>query len=353
VLYPGETVRLLRALPAYALAQGCEGHVVEVHLGDEEEPTGAVVQFYDRDKRPPITLPRTDLELVISSVGACTAVFWSLAKPAAQIVEGAMHAVMDRGPEMREGLNVQRLKYDSQDRFWRREEKLADSTGALVVASASSWDGCVAAFTGRQRLHLEFRLQGPKPPYVLLHQRYELLEEQRRTTHPAMNLLRLMFNLYDAIGAEYAAVPVADNWLADESFDSLLQPPYFPDLFLLPRTALPAESPLLFRSAHLHHERAVLTALPVKFSPTDVGFERTDEELKLNRMRASEALGEKAYDQLYDARSSSSASAFYSDAKESFYDAISLARELGLSEQAERLSHRLEHIKAVFRSQFS
>ena len=327
--------------------------MVEVHLGDEEGPTGAVVQFYREEGRPRITLPMADLELVIDDVGACTAVFWGLTKPVAEIVEGAMHALMDHGHEMREGLNAQRMRYDSQERFWRREEKLADSTGALVVASAPSWDGCLVAFTGRQRLHLEFRLQGRKPPYVLLHQRYEALEEQRRTTHPAMSLLRLLFSLYEAIGAEYAALPVADNWLAEESFDSLLKPPYFPDLFLLPRAALPGELPLLFRSAHLHHERAILTALPVKFSPVDVGFERTDEELKLNRMRASEALGEKAYDQLYDARSSNSASALYSDAKESFYHAISLAQELGLSEQAERLSRRLDHIKAVFRSQFS
>jgi hypothetical protein len=43
----------------------------------------------------------------------------------------------------------------------------------------------------------------------------------------------------------------------------------------------------------------------------------------------------------------------YSSAKDAFYDAIGLANELGLKEEAEALSKRLEHIKAVFRSQFT
>ncbi|HWZ44084.1 MAG TPA: hypothetical protein VNW97_11435, partial [Candidatus Saccharimonadales bacterium] len=300
-----------------------------------------------------VAVPLEMLELVIGNVGACTMVFWGLAKPVDEIVESAMHAMMDHGQQMREGLNVQRLSYDAEERFWRREEKLADVSGAHVVASASAWDGCVVAFAGRQRTHLEFRLRGRRPPYMLLHQRYEAMEEQRLTTHPAMNLLRLALNLYAAIGAEYAALPVAGNWLLDESFDSLLRPPLFPDLFLLPQAAVPGELPALFRTARLSNERAIVTTLPVKFSPMDTGFERTSEELKSDRLRACEALAEKAYDQMYDAHSARSASTFYSDAKESLHDAISLARELGLAERAEQLSRRLEHIKAVFRSQFS
>ncbi len=49
----------------------------------------------------------------------------------------------------------------------------------------------------------------------------------------------------------------------------------------------------------------------------------------------------------------SGATACYSDAKECFYDAIGLAGRLGLKEEAEALSERLAHIKAVFRSQFA
>lgn len=65
-----------------------------------------------------------------------------------------------------------------------------------------------------------------------------------------------------------------------------------------------------------------------------------------------EALAEKAYDQMYDATSSSDATARYSDAKEALYDAIGLARRLGRDDDVERLEKRLDHIKAVFRSQF-
>jgi hypothetical protein len=43
----------------------------------------------------------------------------------------------------------------------------------------------------------------------------------------------------------------------------------------------------------------------------------------------------------------------YSNAKDAFYDAVGLANELGMKEEAERLSKRLDHIKAVFRSQFT
>jgi hypothetical protein len=55
---------------------------------------------------------------------------------------------------------------------------------------------------------------------------------------------------------------------------------------------------------------------------------------------------------MYDARTPGDAAARYSDAKEALYDAIGLARGLRRTEQAERLEARLDHIKAVFRSQF-
>ncbi|HEY1992737.1 MAG TPA: aldehyde dehydrogenase family protein [Gammaproteobacteria bacterium] len=63
-----------------------------------------------------------------------------------------------------------------------------------------------------------------------------------------------------------------------------------------------------------------------------------------------EKWGEEAYDRMYDARSPSGD---YSEAKENFHAAIALANDLGLEGEAERLEQRLEHIKAVFRSQFS
>jgi hypothetical protein len=80
-------------------------------------------------------------------------------------------------------------------------------------------------------------------------------------------------------------------------------------------------------------------------------FQRRDPAASLarERLEVCERMGEAAYDQMYDA---SSPTACYSDAKEAFYDAIRAARELGLETEAAALEARLEHIKAVFRSQF-
>ena len=64
------------------------------------------------------------------------------------------------------------------------------------------------------------------------------------------------------------------------------------------------------------------------------------------------ALGEKYYDDMYEAHSPSGANVCYSDAKDCFYDAIGPAERLGLTEEHKALSDRLAHIKAVFRSQF-
>jgi hypothetical protein len=75
----------------------------------------------------------------------------------------------------------------------------------------------------------------------------------------------------------------------------------------------------------------------------------TDEE----RLALLEVQAETAYDQMYDAMSSSDAAARYSDAKEALADAIGLARRLRQDPVAARLEARLAHIKAVFRSQFS
>ncbi len=68
------------------------------------------------------------------------------------------------------------------------------------------------------------------------------------------------------------------------------------------------------------------------------------------RLAELEALAEAEYDRMYDSRSPTGA---YSSAKEAFYAAITLARQLGLEEDAKRLEKRLQHVKDVFRHQFS
>jgi hypothetical protein len=64
-------------------------------------------------------------------------------------------------------------------------------------------------------------------------------------------------------------------------------------------------------------------------------------------------LGEAAYDRLYDARDATAAAAEYSYCKDYFSEAIGVARARGLAAKVVELERRLEHIKAVFRSQFA
>ena len=84
------------------------------------------------------------------------------------------------------------------------------------------------------------------------------------------------------------------------------------------------------------------------------GLEMNEEErqTKLASLARCKECGEKAYDDMYEVHSFSGATACYSDAKEYFYAAIKLAEELGLAGEVGALSKRLEHIKAVYRSQF-
>jgi hypothetical protein len=80
----------------------------------------------------------------------------------------------------------------------------------------------------------------------------------------------------------------------------------------------------------------------------------TEREEKLIRLETLKKFAEQAYDDMYEkAHSPSAATGYYSDAKEALYTAISIANELGLAEEAARLDARLEHIKGVFRSQFT
>jgi predicted Rossmann fold nucleotide-binding protein DprA/Smf involved in DNA uptake len=82
----------------------------------------------------------------------------------------------------------------------------------------------------------------------------------------------------------------------------------------------------------------------------------TDEQRKewQARLANCERMAEQAYDDMYEkAHSFSAATGYYSNAKDAFSGAIQAARELGLDEEVKRLEERLEHVKKVFRSQFS
>lgn len=352
MLFPGETVRLLRAQPGSGLPQFAEGRIVSIVRNEHNEPTAVEVEFYRDSQTAKIQVPFDDLELAISdSQLGQTAVFWGLELPPEKVIEAAMHSLLDSGFLMRDGLNLVQLYYDRENRWWKWGDKLTDPTGALVATSAGHWDGFVAAFSGRQRYHLEFRQQRLREAVLMLHERFEAYLEQARTTHPAMSLMRVLLNLANAVGARYCAFPVAAPWIYDQDLASVLRPPLYPDFLLVPEQELPRSISTPFRLIRLTGRRAILTVLPVKSSPTETGFERSERELKMDRLRKCKALGEKYYDQIYETRFGTSG--LYADAKDAFHDAIATANELGLKDEAAELEKRLDHIKAVFRSQFS
>jgi len=63
-----------------------------------------------------------------------------------------------------------------------------------------------------------------------------------------------------------------------------------------------------------------------------------------------ERRGEEIYDEMYE---TSNPLGYLSEIKECFEGAIAAAESSGLSEEAQRLRKRLDHIVAVYRSQFT
>ncbi len=100
---------------------------------------------------------------------------------------------------------------------------------------------------------------------------------------------------------------------------------------------------------HAAADQPVRASAEIEDQMTDT----TERAAQLEQLAHLKAMGEKAYDDMYDAHSPSGATGRYSDAKECYYDAIGLARRLGLEEETKALEERLAHIKAVFRSQFT
>ena len=117
MLYTGDTVRLVRELPEMKLAKHQDGTVRSILRSEDGHILGAEVRFYSGDGSVTQTIPFDALEPVVTQFHGCTGVLWGLAKSAQQIVEEAMHAMLNHGFEMRQGLNVMRLDYDRQDRL--------------------------------------------------------------------------------------------------------------------------------------------------------------------------------------------------------------------------------------------
>jgi len=106
-------------------------------------------------------------------------------------------------------------------------------------------------------------------------------------------------------------------------------------------------------------EHGILQAYRQSYSGSlalDAGLENmTDEERKskLHSLESCTQGAEKAYDDMYETHSFRDANDCYRDAKDYFHAAIGHAEDLGLKEEAEALRKRLEHVKAVYRSQFT
>ena len=344
-------MQLLQALPGEVLGKGAEG-TVESTSGSNEEDAAVQVRFYTQAGAKLLSLPVEILEPVISQgIQQRTAVLWGLGLAAEKLIEASLHSVFDQGFVMRGGLNLAQLLYDASDRWWKWGERFRDPAGAHAVVDGPLWDGGVIALSGPQRFQLEFRLRGRGEPCLLLHEREGAYAEQACEARPAMMLMQVLANLCIAADAQFCAFPVADAWLMDEDWGSLLRAPYYPDFFLLPHAAVAKDYPESFRVSMLTvPNRVVLTCLPEVLSNADSST-RNERELKLDALRKCHALGEKYYDQLYETRFGTAG--VYSSIKDAFIDAIALAEELRLKEEAGKLRHRLEHIKGVFRSQFS
>jgi hypothetical protein len=347
--YLNETVRLVREVSGLAVPPDTEGTVLAI---DPSCSSLVSVRFRTADGLVDASVSRELIEPAISrSVLDRTAVFWGLETDPEKLVEAALNSVLDRGFVLRAGLNVARMSYNRPDHWWKWEDRIADPTGARAVAAGHTWDGLVIALSGPERFHLEFRMNGRDDAAILLHELDGAYMRQITNSEAATSMVAILTGLYADIGAEFCAFPVADPWLTDEDWRSLLAPPFYPDVLLLPDPAVPALMPGPFRAARITPMRVMMTALPVRIDPTEGPVERSERDLQLDRLRKCNALGEKYYNQLYETRLHPAA--LYSGAKEAFIDAIVAANGLGLADEARALEARLENIKGVFRSQFS
>jgi hypothetical protein len=63
------------------------------------------------------------------------------------------------------------------------------------------------------------------------------------------------------------------------------------------------------------------------------------------------ARAEEIYEEMYEASGPAAAGGYFSEVKQILYQAIAMAREMGLEEEAQSISERLDHIRTVYESQ--
>ncbi|MCK4234124.1 hypothetical protein KAX75_06815 [candidate division WOR-3 bacterium] len=68
----------------------------------------------------------------------------------------------------------------------------------------------------------------------------------------------------------------------------------------------------------------------------------------LNRLKAR---AEEIYEEMYEASGPVGSGAYFSEVKELLFEAVNLAKKMGLEDEVRDINKRLDHIKKVFESQ--
>src|SRR5512137_3206420 len=111
---------MLRELPEAELCQHQECQVLRLLSGEDGSPYSIELKFYAGGSARTATVPLDAVEPVLSqSTEQRTAVLWGLEKSPQEFLEASLHALMDQGLVMAAGLNVVRLNYDRQERWWK------------------------------------------------------------------------------------------------------------------------------------------------------------------------------------------------------------------------------------------
>ena len=74
-------------------------------------------------------------------------------------------------------------------------------------------------------------------------------------------------------------------------------------------------------------------------------------ETERNHLNRLKARAEEIYDEMFEVSRPTAAGAYFSEVKEILFEAIELAKRIGLENEAINIRKRLEHIRRVYESQ--
>ena len=75
---------------------------------------------------------------------------------------------------------------------------------------------------------------------------------------------------------------------------------------------------------------------------------KNNELTYLNRLKVR---AEEIYEEMYEASGPVSAGAYFSEVKELLFEAVNLAKKMGLEDEIRDINKRLDHIRKVYESQ--